>query len=176
MGDATIDYLDERPEFGPVIATWVWREWGFASVADCIADLRESRRGTVPSRFVAVSHGAPAGILNLIECNLPPRCDLKPWLAGLYVHPGSRRRGIGSALVGFCEIEAQSLGYRSLYLYSGGAEGFYRRLGWVTIESMPWEGELIAVMKRELLPRAEPRTSETPIPSSRGSAGRLAAD
>ena len=87
---------------------------------------------------------------HLIECNLPPRCHLTPWLAGLFVRADHRDRGVGTALTRFCEAEAAALGVRMLYLYTERAEGFYQRLGWTTLESLEWEGEPVAVMSREL--------------------------
>lgn len=150
MGDLFFDYVENRPVLVPKIAAWVWREWGYASVSDCASDLTRSRRGSIPSRYIALRHVNPAGIVNLIECNLPPRRDLSPWLAGLYVHPDYRGAGIGSALVRFCEKEAADLGFRSLYLYTERAEAFYLRLGWTTIDSVLWEGEMVAVMSRGL--------------------------
>jgi N-acetylglutamate synthase-like GNAT family acetyltransferase len=104
----------------------------------------------MPSSFVALRGAQPVGVVNLIECNLEPRCNLTPWLAGLFVHPDERHAGVGSQLVGFCEREAASQGFAKLYLYTERAEGFYRRLGWRTIESLTWEGEPIVVMERDL--------------------------
>jgi GNAT superfamily N-acetyltransferase len=146
----TIEYLEARPEAVPTIAEWVWQEWGFASIDACAEVLAHSRRGTLPSRFVAFRDEEPLGIVNLIECNLPPRCHLTPWLAGLFVHPDHRGTGIGSALVLFCEREAIGFGARTLYLYTERAEGFYIRLGWTTFESLRWDGEPVALMSRDL--------------------------
>jgi GNAT superfamily N-acetyltransferase len=151
---AEIGFIEDRPDVVPVISEWVWAEWGYRSQGDCAADLRDSRRGGIPNRFVALRDEQPVGIVNLIECNLPPRCDLTPWLAGLFVHPEHRGADIGAALVRFCERQAAALGFPRLYLYTEDAEGFYRRLGWSTIESRPWEGEIVAVMERALLPDA----------------------
>ena len=151
----SIEYLEDRPEVVPTIARWVWQEWGFASVEACAGHLVESHRGGLPSRFVGLKAGDPVGIVNLIECNLPPRCHLTPWLAGLFVHADHRDRGVGTALTRFCETEAAALGVRMLYLYTERAEGFYQRLGWTTLESLEWEGEPVAVMSRELRAHAQ---------------------
>jgi GNAT superfamily N-acetyltransferase len=150
MDRLSIEYLEDRPEVIPAIARWVWQEWGFASVEACAGHLVESHRGALPSRFVAIVAKEPVGIVNLIECNLPPRCHLTPWLAGLFVHPEHRDRGVGTALTRFCEAEAAALGVRTLYLYTERAEGFYQRRGWTTLESLEWEGEPVTVMSREL--------------------------
>jgi predicted N-acetyltransferase YhbS len=147
-----IHFIEDRPDVTPVIADWVWAEWGFRSPEACAADLRDSRRDGLPSRFVALRDGRPVGVVNLIECNLPPRCDLTPWLAGLFVHAEHRCSGIGSALVRFCESQAAKLGFPRLYLYTERAEAFYRRLGWSTIDSTVWESEPVAVMERALHP------------------------
>ena len=132
------------------LGEWTWREWGFGSPEDNARDLAQSRRGALPSSFVAVRDGKPAGIVSLIECNLPPRCELRPWLAGLFVHPAQRGLGVGTALTRFCEREAAQQGFAKLYLYTSRAEGFYLRLGWQTLESMTWDGAPIAVMGRDL--------------------------
>jgi GNAT superfamily N-acetyltransferase len=155
MADASssgfsIEYLENRRDVVPAVADWVWQEWGFSSPDRCAADLNDSRRGAIPSRFVAVRGNMPLGVVNLIACNLEPRCHLTPWLAGLFVHPRERLSGVGSALTRFCEREAAKQGFAQLYLYTERAEGFYRRLGWITIETMTWEGEPIAVMARDL--------------------------
>jgi predicted N-acetyltransferase YhbS len=147
---AEIHFIEDQPDVAPMVAQWVWAEWGYRSPADCAADLRDSRRDGIPSRFVALRDGQPVGVVNLIERDLPPRCDLTPWLAGLFVHAEHRCSGIGSALVRFCESQAAKLGFRQLYLYTESAETFYRRLGWSTIESRTWEGEAVAIMERSL--------------------------
>jgi GNAT superfamily N-acetyltransferase len=167
----SIDYLEHRSEVIDEVAGWVWREWGFASLAACAADLRRSRRGTVPSRFLAVGGGAPVGIVNLIACNLPPRCDLMPWLAGLYVHPEHRRGGIGAALVRFCEAEAAMLGFRRLYLYTEHAEGFYGRLGWVIIDSAVWQGQVVPIMVRHIGRRTVSSADRARLPRCSGRRG-----
>jgi GNAT superfamily N-acetyltransferase len=148
MDGLEIDYLEHHPAAVDVIAGWVWTAWGYPSPGACAADLRRSRAGSPPSAFMAVRRGEPVGIVNLIPCNLPPRCDLTPWLAGLYVHPRHRRRGFGSALVRFCEREARRLEHPFLYLYTRHAEAFYERLGWLTIDTVMWEADTVVVMRR----------------------------
>ena len=150
VAEVVIEYLEHRPDVIPILARWVWREWGFASIDGCTSDLASSQRGTIPSRFAALRRGRPTGIVNLIECNLPPRCQLTPWLAGLFVHADYRGTGIGSDLVRFCEREAKRLGFESLYLYTERAEDFYKRLGWRKVESLMWDGAPVTVMSRQL--------------------------
>lgn len=134
------------------IAGWVWKSWGYPNRNDCERDLRRSRQATIPVGYVALEREKPLGVVNLIECNLPTRCHLSPWLAGLYVQPRSRHLGVGTMLVEFLEDHAAALGFRVIYLYTENAEKFYERLGWRTIERTRWEGEKIAVMTKSVSP------------------------
>jgi predicted N-acetyltransferase YhbS len=161
MTDFTIEYVENRLDLVPVVASWVWSEWGYGSADACASELRQSRRGSVPTRLVAIADGEPSGVVNLIRCNLPPRCDLTPWLAGLYVHPSRRGEGIGAALVRSCESEAASLGFGRLFLYTEQAEAFYQRLGWETMDSAVWEGQEVAIMVRDL---PSELTDDSPAP------------
>jgi GNAT superfamily N-acetyltransferase len=151
-GDETIriDYLAERRQLIPAIAADLWQGWGYRSIVRCARELKTRQRDTIPTAYVALRAACVSGIVNLIECNLPPRCDLSPWLAGLYVWPRHRGRGIATTLVKFLEADARRMGIPRLYLYTESAEGFYRRLGWETIERRHWEGDEVAVMSLEL--------------------------
>jgi N-acetylglutamate synthase-like GNAT family acetyltransferase len=74
-------------------------------------------------------------MVSLIECNLEQRSKLYPWLAGLFVRPQFRCRGIGSAVTLHLEQDAERLGIRELYLSMKDAERFYQRLEWRTMKA-----------------------------------------
>jgi GNAT superfamily N-acetyltransferase len=143
-----VGFLSDHAAAIPQIARWVWESWGYGDLAACESDLRKSRPDVMPVGYVALRDDRPLGVVNLIECNLPPRCHLSPWLAGLYVHPSYRLQGVGTALARFLEDHAASLGFEDVYLYTANAEGFYSRLGWGTVEQVRWEGEQVALMRR----------------------------
>lgn len=147
-----IGFLSDHLDTVPAIARSLWREWGYTSVGRCAAELDASRSDALPIGYVAVTGRDPVGVVGLIDCNLPTRCDLHPWLAGLFVWPEHRRNGIGTRLVRSLEAHAADLGFRRLYLYTESAESFYLRLGWETIERDRWEGEAIAIMTTEVPP------------------------
>jgi GNAT superfamily N-acetyltransferase len=148
--DFVIESLTRHGEFVPAIAGELWREWGYSSVGRCADDLARCETESLPIRLVAVAGNVAVGIVNLIESNLPTHTHLRPWLAGLYVWPQERRRGVGTALCAALEGEARRLELDHLYLYTESAEGFYRRLGWSTVETAEWEGEPIAIMVKHL--------------------------
>jgi N-acetylglutamate synthase-like GNAT family acetyltransferase len=81
-----------------------------------------------------------------------PRPELKPDLAGLYVLPTFRNRGIGSALVTACEAGAFKFGVPDLYLHTSTSGALYSRLGWVTIERRDSLGKPVAIMQKSLRP------------------------
>ena len=62
------------------------------------------------------------------------RPKLSPWLAGVFVAPEHRRRGIGAALVERVVQEARALDIPRLYLYTPGGGTLYARLGWSILE------------------------------------------
>ena len=145
-----VDYLVDRRDRVADIASALWRQWGYRSIDACAVDLARASRDALPVYLVAVADGRAVGVVGLIACNLPPRCDLTPWLAGLYVWPEHRGRGIGTALVRSLEATGARLGLRRLYLYTESAERFYERLGWRRVDRDRWEGDDIAIMTRGL--------------------------
>jgi GNAT superfamily N-acetyltransferase len=99
--------------------------------------------------FVARIDGVPVGTCLLVRHELEPAHDLTPWLAGLVVDAGHRRRGIATALVKATEAHAASQGVETLYLYTWNARGFYAALGWDTVEIFGQDGERMALMARQ---------------------------
>ena len=79
------------------------------------------------------------------------RPDLSPWLAGVFVAPEQRRRGIGEALVERVVQETRALSILQLYLYTAGSGALYLRLGWSVVERTfyreLWGEQEITIMK-----------------------------
>jgi GNAT superfamily N-acetyltransferase len=70
------------------------------------------------------------------ELNDGERGDRSPWLLGLVVRQQDRRRGIGGLLVSKLERLAADLGYRQVWVATGGeAVEFYRRAGGVMLKN-----------------------------------------
>jgi GNAT superfamily N-acetyltransferase len=86
------------------------------------------------------------GVVSLIENNLDTRPDLGPWLAGTYVAPPHRGRGVASALVRHAVGEARRMGIARLYLYTAAARGLYEKLGWRPIAEDAHAGRPITIM------------------------------
>lgn len=100
--------------------------------------------------LMASCDGAPAGTCLLAPKELEPCHPLSPWLAGLYVVPEFRRRGIGRILVRATEEQARQRGHSQIYLYSDDAIAYYEGLGWRVVEHTAWHGFPMALLARGL--------------------------
>ena len=101
-----------------------------------------------PVAFVSLEAEVATGTVSLVENDLEERQHLFPWLAGLYVEPSHRRRGIGEELVGAVLDHARRCGYAHLYLFTPNRQSFFGRLGWTEVECLTHHGVDVSVMDR----------------------------
>jgi GNAT superfamily N-acetyltransferase len=153
-GHVRIESIADHLDILEVLAQWHWEEWGHfdpdGSLATWTAGLRErTNRESIPTTYVALAGDELLGSVTLVEHDMTSRCDLSPWLAGLYVAPAFRGRGVGSALTRHAVRHAAAMGVPRLYLHTATAGGLYERLGWRSIANEWYEGELVAVMTIE---------------------------
>ena len=150
-----IEYLADHPDLIDGLARLHLAQWG-RHRPDETLEQRTQRleeqcgRGGVPSVVVALEDGELCGSAMLVASDMDSRPDLTPWLAGVYVVAACRGRGYGSALVRRIEEEVSRSGIRTLYLYTPDAMDFYERLGWARGERVPYLGEDVTVMSRNL--------------------------
>ena len=135
------------------IGRWHWDEWGHAdpegSVEDWTARLGDRvLRDKIPTSYVALSEQRELlGSVTLVDCDMHTRPELWPWLAGLFVHPDARDRGVGKSLALHAMEQVGLMGIDKLYLYTAPAEELYLRLGWRVIACDTYEGSHVAVME-----------------------------
>lgn len=99
----------------------------------------------------AACDGAPAGTCLLVPRELEPCHPVSPWLAGLFVAPAFRRRGIGRHLVHAIEDEARARGHGQIFLYTDEeTKPYYEALGWRAGERFHWKGLPTLLMTRRL--------------------------
>ncbi len=144
-----IKHLPADPALVRKIAEWHHAEWSHLSgrtVEDRIAEFAE--HGTdIPLTLVAWLDGAPVGTASLLVQDMDVHRELTPWLGSVYVLPRHRSRGIGKRLAGRAVAEAGRLGVATLYLFTEDRAGFYTALGWETMDSFPYHGETVTLMR-----------------------------
>lgn len=152
-----IGYLADHPDFIPTLAHWHYREWAYLRPDESLESRTTRLRNScghraIPTVIIAFTGETLLGSAALIAHDMETRMNLSPWLAGVFVSPEQRRRGIGSALVQRVIEEATGLGVQRLYLYSPSAQKFYARLGWLLVERTSYRGVDVAVMSLDVRP------------------------
>lgn len=146
-----IEYLADQPQFLRTLAEWQHAEWGYLRPGDTV-EARMARLGGsgkrdgIPLTVAAHENGKVLGSASLIAHDMATRMELTPWLAGVFVAPEHRRRGIGAALVRRIMAEANRLNVAVLYLYTVHSETFYASLGWSLQEHTTYREQEIAIM------------------------------
>jgi GNAT superfamily N-acetyltransferase len=150
-----VELLADHLELVPVIAGWHWDKWGNhdpqGSLDKWTVGLASrTQRDRIPMTFVAFDDDQPVGSAVLVEYDMEIRRDLTPWLAGVYVQPDFRSRGVASRLVEAAMNAAQELGVETLYLYTRSAVGLYQRLGWKELDRIEYQGREVTIMYAQL--------------------------
>lgn len=110
------------------IAPWTRYQPGAATLTTLFTPAADNAIRMTPR----TDAGEPAGILVLRQ----------PWLAGPYVQflavaPQHQGRGLGAAMLAWCEAEARAAGQRNLWIcaatFNEGAERLYRRFGFEAV-------------------------------------------
>jgi GNAT superfamily N-acetyltransferase len=148
----TIDYLLNVPEYTPTVAKWIFdtfshefegmtlREW---------TELLEPTHNPDKVTFVAIENGQVVGTASLDTEDLPPRSDLSPWLASVYVLPEFRARGLGAKLIEAVEGEAKARGFENIYLHTTDRADFYKKRAWQILDTVTyWQKDHIVMFKQ----------------------------
>jgi predicted N-acetyltransferase YhbS len=147
----TIEPLVHSPRFLPLLAEWHHSEWGYlrpgSAITDRIARLEATlNTEELPITFIARSDTELLGSAMLVPCDMDTRQDLSPWLAGVFVTPAYRSRGIGTALTKHVLHQAFILRFPIVYLYTLSSEALYSRLGWSVLDRTRYLDSNVTVM------------------------------
>jgi predicted N-acetyltransferase YhbS len=146
-----IEYLSDDMRAIRLVAGWLHAEFGDrgrgSTLETRVQRIRKrAQRQTIPLAFVARENGSIVGSASLVAHDMEARLDLTPWLASVYVLPGYRKRGIGSALCRRVAQETRGLGFGRIYLITYDKEEFYRGLGWKEIQRTEYRRDKVTVM------------------------------
>src|SRR5436309_12703328 len=147
----SIDYLADHPEFLPALAQETLDHYQHIlrdeTLEKRFAKLRSHMHtDSLPLALVASADGELFGMGALREHDLPGHDELTPWLAGMFVRPHHRRRGVGSALCHALEEKAWLMGFPVLYLFTLDQQRLYARLAWQHLQPSSWLGHPVDIM------------------------------
>jgi GNAT superfamily N-acetyltransferase len=153
----SIEYLADYPQYLPVVAEWVYTEWGHHNPALTLQDYdtafrKHLVRSSIPLTMVALWDGLPAGTASIFIEDMDIHPELTPWLAAVYVSADYRNKGIGSKLVGAIEEIAGKMRIARLYLWTPDKEHFYSHLGWSVLERPVHFNQPVALMTKAIVP------------------------
>jgi GNAT superfamily N-acetyltransferase len=150
--------LKKHAEHGPELAKIYFDTWGYinpeetlAEITAHLADICASSTDGMPETLIAMESGCLLGVATLQEkTRLFPDIDGTPWLAGVYVKPEHRSRGIAPLLIREIENLALLAGHETLRLCTHEHEAYYQRLGYATVETRDFRGEKTFIMAKSL--------------------------
>jgi GNAT superfamily N-acetyltransferase len=153
--EVTIDSIAAHLDLVPVVSRWHYEEWGHLDPAGSLESWTEglaerTHADRIPTMLVAFDGSVPVGSSVLVEHDMDTRLDLTPWLAGVFVLPSHRRRGIASRLVSHAMSKAREFGVETLYLYTRSKQPLYAGLGWDPIGREHYEGRWVTLMSTVL--------------------------
>jgi N-acetylglutamate synthase-like GNAT family acetyltransferase len=148
--EVSITNLDAVPAAAGQVARWIEDEWRRLPIHDYLAAVErgEGWNAPFPHVLIAEQGGAVVGTASILAGDMETRPELDPWLGCVYVRPEWRGRGIGAGLTRRVEMLAESLGIRTLHLFTSDRASMYRKLGWSMVEETEYEGERVAIMRK----------------------------
>lgn len=155
----TFPLLAQLPEFVPLVAKWLFDEWGHERPGSSLEALTKDISSkldttTLPIQMLALKGELPVGVAILKPHEMKDVFpDRTPWLGSVVVAPAHRGKGIGTALTREIEALALRRGFTRLYLQTERQDGgVYARLGWQTCDQLPYRGYHANVMSKQLGP------------------------
>lgn len=150
-----IGYLCDYPEYRENVSRWLYDEFVHREDDDLKyetfhSNFLDNNKTKLPIRLVAIMDGKCVGTVTIIDNDFYGK-SYSPWLGGLYVDTPYRNEGIGQRMIDFIKQIAKDLDYYEIYLNTENAGGYYKRLGWIYIETCLNEGSRICeIYKYEL--------------------------
>ena len=149
-----ITHINEHPQAIPIIARWLENEWGDLSpdvnYQNICSNLqKQTDILQIPGTFIAFENQKFLGTAGLVENDMSTRPELTPWVAGVYVDPEFRNRGVGAALVKTVMFEAKCIGIKKFYLWTANRMNFYSMLGWHFFERTNYLKKNVTIMSYE---------------------------
>lgn len=142
----TIESLARHRRFTARVAHWYQREWGelfpernWADTFDALLAHDEGEAAGART-WIALDGEELLGAVTRVELAIDRLGLHGPWLAGPWVRPEARRRGLGAALVRRVEAESVAAGLGELHALGFGDSAWLRSLGWRAVAPVQLRG------------------------------------
>ncbi len=124
--------LSEKPALIEEAIDYFWTCWGSESnhifYKDCMLNSMKNDV-LLPKFYIALIDNKIIGSYALLTNDIISRQDLMPWFACLFIDEEHRNQGLAAELLNHGLQQANSKGYKHLYL-STDLEGYYEKKGW----------------------------------------------
>jgi GNAT superfamily N-acetyltransferase len=164
-----IKYLVEHVDVIPLLAMWMYQEWGrrtpYASIEHEITQLNlHLNTDRIPLTLLAFFETRVVGTVSIVTYDMDERMELTPWLASMYVAPEARGEGVGEALMAAAEEKATELRIETLYQWTANEAklGFYEDLGWSALEPTVYREQNVVIMKKDMPVLPDEQLHDTP--------------
>jgi GNAT superfamily N-acetyltransferase len=156
MDDVSIQPLTLDTPWPKQMAAEQFAYWGALTGHDSVeayeAFLEQAARSVALPRVLAAARsGELLGSVNLMAQEMTIRPLLTPWLGQLFVREAFRADAVGTRLMEAAISYAGALGFGALFLFTSGAlPGYYRKRGWVDVETVDYLGKQRSIMRFDI--------------------------
>ncbi|MGH4121183.1 GNAT family N-acetyltransferase [Clostridium sp.] len=136
--DIKIQNLLLYPQHIEMVANWIYQEFGKGNpdrTLEYVINRFKSRDlNKIPLSLIALIDNECVGVVSIFDNDLETRPELTPWLAGLYVNPNCRCKGVADKLItGVLEI-CKNINYNTVFLRTEHTSDYYKKHGWTFVE------------------------------------------
>lgn len=144
MSTFTIHYLADRPDCVQACAAWAYGRWGVQRKSGSLNFAlhvfeQGAQKGRIPLTVVMINQATdlPVAMGSLWESDGTDWPGKTPWIASVYTLYRYRRQGLAARIIERLEHEAARLGFSTVFLHSGSAADYYRKLGYIELDQIP---------------------------------------
>lgn len=136
--DIKIQNLLLYPQHIEMVANWIYQEFGKGNpdrtLEYVINRFKNRNLNKIPLSLIALIDNKCVGVVSIFDNDLETRPELTPWLAGLYVNPNCRCKGVADKLItGVLEI-CKNINYNTVFLRTEHTSDYYKKHGWTFVE------------------------------------------
>jgi GNAT superfamily N-acetyltransferase len=154
----SVTWLADKREHIPDLAREIFTQWEqmYTDRNETVHDIEEKLRkravkDTIPFTLVAMEGMHSAGSITVKKNDFSSRPELSPWIAGVFVLPRYRRKGLATMLIETAEsLLSEHFSIQKTYLYTGSAEQLYLKRGYTVRERIPQKGRELVIMEKDL--------------------------